>query len=81
VFDAEEAVRLQFLESVVPPAEWPDLIPTLLESARSLTPESRRRLNSMTAADTRDADLADLVRSAAVPGLKRRIREFRSPPR
>jgi hypothetical protein len=69
---------MRFLDSIVPAAEWPDLTRTLLEAAQALPPEARRSLNRLTAADTRDIDLADLVRSAAVPGLKSRIRDFRS---
>lgn len=78
VFDAEEALKMRFLDSIVPAAEWPDLVRTLSAAAQALPPEARRRLNGLTAADTRDIDLADLVRSAAVPGLKSRIRDFRS---
>jgi hypothetical protein len=37
---------------------------------------ARAMLNRLTAADTGDSDLADLVRSAAAPGLKSRIRAF-----
>lgn len=78
VFDADEALKMRFLDSVVPDAEWPELTRTLLDAATALAPEARRRLNRITAADTRDVDLAELVRSAASPGLKNRIQAFRS---
>ena len=77
-FDADEAQKMRFLDSVVPTAQWPDLTRTLFDAATALAPDARQRLNRITAADTRDLDLADLVRSAATPGLKDRIREFRS---
>lgn len=81
VFDADEAMKMRFLDSIVPQAEWPELTQTLLQAARPLAADARQRLNRLTATDTRDADLAELVRSAAEPGLKARIRDFRSGPR
>lgn len=81
VFDADEALKMRFLDSIVPHTEWPDLTRTLLDAAQALAPDARGRLNRLTVADTRDIDLAELVRSAAVPGLKARIRDFRSGPR
>ena len=43
-----------------------------------LAPSARATLNRLTAPDTRDADLADLVRSAVQPGLKARMQAFRA---
>jgi len=78
VFDAEEALRMRFVDSIVPHTEWPELTRTLYAAATALSSSSRAMLNRLTATDTRDADLADLVRSAAQPGLKARIQEFRA---
>lgn len=78
VFDAEEALKLRFIDAIVPVEEWPEFMHTLRAAAIALDADARRRLNRLTAADTRDADLAELVRSAAQPGLKSRIQEFRA---
>jgi len=78
VFDADEAQRMRFIDSIVPHTEWPELTQTLYAAATALHPPARATLNRLTAPDSRDADLADLVRSAAQPGLKARIQEFRA---
>lgn len=78
VFDADEALKMRFIDSIVPTAEWPDFTQTLYAVATALAPDARSRLNRITAPDTRDIDLAELVRSAAQPGLKARIQEFRT---
>jgi enoyl-CoA hydratase len=78
VFDADEALKMRFVDSILGPDEWPELTHTLYAAATTLRPSARATLNRMTAADTRDADLADLVRSAGVPGLKARIQAFRA---
>jgi enoyl-CoA hydratase/carnithine racemase len=78
VFDADEALRMRFIDSIVAHTEWPQLTQTLYEAATALGPGARAALNRLTAADMRDADLAELVRSAAAPGLKVRIQAFRA---
>lgn len=78
VFDADEALRMRFIDSIVPHTQWPELIQTLYAAATGLSAGARATLNRLTAVDSRDADLADLVRSAAAPGLKARIQEFRA---
>jgi enoyl-CoA hydratase/carnithine racemase len=77
VFESEEAVRLGFVDVIVASDEWPVLVQTLGADATVLTQDARAILHRLTAPDTRDADLADLVRSAAQPGLKARIQAFR----
>jgi len=78
VFDADEALRMRFIDSIVAHTEWPELTQTLYAAAITLHPPARAMLNRLTASDSRDADLAELVRSAAQPGLKARIQEFRA---
>jgi enoyl-CoA hydratase/carnithine racemase len=78
VFDADEALRMRFIDSIVPHPEWPELTQTLYAAATALNTNARATLNRLTASNTRDADLADLVRSASAPGLKARIQEFRA---
>jgi enoyl-CoA hydratase/carnithine racemase len=78
VFDAQEASRMRFVDSIVPQPQWPELVGTLTTAASALAPGARATLNRLSAMDSRDADLAELVRSAAAPGLKARIQQFRA---
>ena len=56
--------------------EWPDLVVEAEQAATGLAPATAARLGGVLRTDTRDADLADLVRSAAEPGLKARIAAY-----
>ena len=47
-------------------------------AAETLAPEAARTLYALTTPDHRDADLAELARSAAEPGLKMRIAAYLS---
>lgn len=75
-FDADEALRLGFIEAIVDAAEWPGVAAQAVAAATSLTAVTQASLTTATRADTRDADLADLVRSASAPGLKARIAAY-----
>jgi len=77
-FDATEARAAGFLTGVAEQAEWPAEIAAATRAAEALPADVKARLFMATTADTRDADLAELVRSAALPGLKDRIRVYRS---
>ena len=72
-FSASDAREWGFLTQVVPQEQWGSVIAQAAEAAEALSPDAARRLYAVTAPDTRDADLAELVRSAAAPGLKQRI--------
>lgn len=74
---AEEALRLGFVTRIAAQSEWPALIAAARKEAGVLTQAATARLNEQTVADTRAADMAALVQSASVPGLKERIRMFR----
>ncbi len=76
-FDAEEGLRVGFLQEITAPADWPGRIERAAAAAQQLSPAAAARLHAATVTDTRAADLADLVRSASEPGLKERIREYR----
>ena len=78
-FGAEEGLRIGFLSQVADVAEWPGVIARAAEASVALSPESHARLVAATRTDTRDADLAELVRSAAAPGLKARISAYLAP--
>ncbi|MBE0620649.1 MAG: enoyl-CoA hydratase/isomerase family protein [Burkholderiales bacterium] len=76
-FGAEEGLRIGFLQEIAAPGDWPVHIERAAVEAQQLSPAAAARLHSATVADTRAADLADLVRSAIEPGLKERISEYR----
>jgi hypothetical protein len=69
---------MRFVDSIVPQPQWPELVATLTAAAGALAAPARATLNRLSAPDTRDADLAELVRTAAAPGLKARIQQFRA---
>ena len=52
---------------------WPAMINGLLERASALPPDALSALFEVTNTDTRDADLAAVVRTAGRPGLTGRV--------
>jgi len=77
-FDADAALHAGFLTHSVEREHWPETIAEAAEAAGTLSPAAATQLYARTCADTRDADMATLVASAAVPGLKDRIRRYRA---
>lgn len=75
-FDAAEAERLGFLRRTAEAQDWEAAIGAAAQTAAALDAPGRAALNRALAADRTDADLADLVRSAARPGLKDRIARY-----
>lgn len=76
VFAAEEARDLGFLTDIVAEDAWPELIERTRTAAEALPLMAQRALLERTTPDTRDADMAALVRSVATPGLQARIAAF-----
>ena len=76
-FDAEEARRLGFATDVAEDDAWSNLIAEEGTAAEHLTPAATAALFRVTAEDTRDADMAEIARTASVPGLKARINAYR----
>jgi enoyl-CoA hydratase/carnithine racemase len=77
IFEAVEAERLGFVQRLAEPDTWPDLVSGIADAQR-LEPAAAAWLKERVKPDTRAGDLAALVDSASVPGLKDRIRAFRS---
>jgi enoyl-CoA hydratase/carnithine racemase len=77
VFDAERGLRNGFIDQLAPPQQWEDLASEQARRASMLPAESRALLYRALDSERRDSDLADLVRSAAKPGLKERIDAYR----
>ena len=76
-FGAADAQSWGFLSGVVAQDQWPAVIEAAEKAAADLSPEAAARLFRVTTPqDHRDADLAELVRSAAEPGIKQRIEAY-----
>ncbi|MPT25937.1 MAG: enoyl-CoA hydratase/isomerase family protein [Achromobacter sp.] len=78
-FSAQAAREMGFATHLAQPLEWEPVAAAALASARELDAVTRARLHAAIGGGERDADLADLVRSAAAPGLKDRIRAYLNP--
>jgi enoyl-CoA hydratase/carnithine racemase len=74
-FGAEEARTIGFA-AVAEIEEWPRIVADAALAAQTLGDGSRAALYGAVSAESPDADLAALVRSAAQPGLKDRIRAY-----
>jgi enoyl-CoA hydratase len=75
-FDAERAHGLAFARRIAAEDAWPSILEEACAASRVLPEASRAALYRTLDGAGDDADLADLVRSAAAPGLKRRIAAY-----
>ena len=76
-FGADEALRTGFVQQIAAADAWPGVIEAAGRDAQQLSPAAAARLLAATVTDSRAVDMADLVASAADPGLKERILEYR----
>lgn len=76
-FYAAEALALGFATDIVEEAGWPGVVEEAAAAAGTLSPAATAALFRATVTDTRSQDMADLVASAARPGLKQRIQAYR----
>ena len=76
-FDAEEAIKIGFIDEVADAGHWAATV-TAMRAAQKLDSRAHALLKERVQTDTRDADMAALVRSASAPGLKERIEAFRA---
>ena len=76
-FDAAEALDLGFATGLADRDAWPGVIAEAGKAAETLTVTATADLFRVTATDTRDADMAEIARTASVPGLKDRITAYR----
>jgi len=75
-FLSEQALEWGFLGAVASEDEWPALLEEAENAAAGLAPEAAARLFRVMSPDHRDADLAEVARSAAEPGIKQRIAAY-----
>lgn len=76
--EAEEGLSLGLIDEIADPAGWDGLIEDFARQYSVLEPGVTAALADVTRPDTRDADMAALARSVAIPGLKERIAAFRA---
>jgi methylglutaconyl-CoA hydratase len=76
-FGAAEAERLGFVQRLAEPGAWPEIVRGIVD-AQKLDGIATVRLKARIKPDMRACDMAALLDSAATPGLKDRIRAFRS---
>jgi enoyl-CoA hydratase/carnithine racemase len=77
-FDVETVCALRFIHGIAARDAWQGPVERTAAAARNLSEEADGALRNATTPETRNEDLADLVRSAARPGLSGRLREYRN---
>ena len=75
-FDAPEAVRIGFLDGILDTDSWTVLIEARLRDASSLDAGAVARVRRAIVADTRAADMADLVDSLTSASIKQRLEDY-----
>jgi len=75
-FPAEEARNIGFVHRLADIAQWPEVTEEAARTAGALDDATRARLYLALDSLQSDADMADLVRSAAEPGLKARVAAY-----
>lgn len=74
--DAPEAFELGLCSQILGQGDWEAETHKMSSRCSKLPQKSREHMLSLTATDTRDADIAAVVHSAGRPGLKQRIMSF-----
>lgn len=75
-FDTQQAISMTFVHEVAEPGDSNQRISALVTSMCALGHSTRSTLFRVLDNHNHDADMADLVRSASVPGLKARLQAY-----
>lgn len=75
-FDVASAEAMGFVTRRLEPVAWPEYLDGVRQTSESLDDVTRAELLRVLGPLDADADLASLVRSAARPGLKDRLRHY-----
>ena len=78
-FTAPEGRDIGFIHDLPEQEDWAQVRGDAVTTTRLLPAASRAALYAAIADDQIDTDLANLVRSAAVPGIKERIASYLAP--
>ena len=76
LFNATEAVKLGFIHGTASEEDWTGIEQERYQAATALPINAQRQMLARTTRDTRDSDLAALVRSVSKPSIKARIMEY-----
>jgi enoyl-CoA hydratase len=75
-FDAAQAHAMGFATQLAEETAWPEVLKAALDTAGNLSPVARGMLYEALADHDYDRDMAALIRSLSVPGLKERIQGY-----
>ena len=78
VLSAEAGSSCGLVTDIASPQQWPAIVDELQQRSAVLTPRALRDMLELTSVDSRDDDLAAIVKSAGRPGLKQRIISYRN---
>lgn len=74
---AERGLACGLVTDLLTRDQWPGLIDELLQRASTLSPGALAKMLELTTADSRNDDIAAIVQTAARPGLKQRMLNYR----
>ncbi|MEP6017700.1 MAG: enoyl-CoA hydratase/isomerase family protein [Paracoccaceae bacterium] len=77
IVSGTQAAETGLATYAAPQTEWDNMASTIVKRAQVLPEQSLSDMLSMTQFDSRDADLASIVKTAGRPGLKSRIIAYR----
>jgi enoyl-CoA hydratase/carnithine racemase len=77
VMSAEEGLNCGLASDLASQQEWPALIDELKQRTTALSTRALEQMLDLTSRDTRNDDIAAIVKSAGRPGLKGRIMAYR----
>lgn len=77
VLSAEAGSGCGLVTDIADQQDWPTIVNELQQRSTALSPRALRDMLQLTSVDSRDDDLAAIVKSAGRPGLKQRIIDYR----
>ena len=77
VLSADDSLSCGLATDVASQQEWPEIVEALHRRATALSPRALRHMLDLTTNDSRDDDIAAIVKTAGEPGLKRRVMAYR----
>jgi len=77
ILSADESLNCGLATDIASQQEWPDLIDELRQRCSALSPIALQNMLELTSSDSRNDDIAAIVKTAGRPGLKDRIIAYR----
>ena len=74
---AEQALEIGMATEIAEPEEWGGILKIVKQRSEALPQNALKEMLSLTIADTRAEDMASIVATAGVPGLKQRILDYK----